>query len=217
MWCVSVGLKSAWRNGLRMLSWPNWSPEGRGSPPSWLHVLLFPFLALVLTWSTLWAESSLDREKNRRAGMVFWDLCELNLPAKIWVPVLETWEGVGLWLGAEQGGVGVGGRKWDLAFWQQQQQAVRCYQQGVKCSQSFCFIGGVVSAPSCELSMQTSSQWVGPACWSWLKTSPATRSPQVWENFLLTSKVVLLWLQACCTCSCDERPGAKTRVLPHLA
>lgn len=40
---------------------------------------------------------------------------------KSWEPALEAWEGVGLWCGGEQGGVGVGGRKWDLAFWQQQQ------------------------------------------------------------------------------------------------
>lgn len=78
-WCVSVGLKSFWRNCLGMLSWHNRSPEGRGLDPPWFYVPALSFagpssrLKHFLSWII-----SLDGEENRWAGMAFWDLCELN-------------------------------------------------------------------------------------------------------------------------------------------
>lgn len=131
MWWGSA-LMSAQRNDLGMLRWHNSSSEGRGFPPSWLDICALSCVVVnthprhCASWII-----SLDREKNRQAGRALIRVQVKSAHGEMeWVPELEAWEGVGLWLLAEQGGVGVGERKWDLAFWQQ--LAVRCYQLDVK-------------------------------------------------------------------------------------
>lgn len=216
-WCVSVGLKSFWRNCLGMLSWHNRSPEGRGLDPPWFYVpaLSFAGPSSHLKHFPSWI-ISLDGEENRWAGMAFWDLCELNQLAERFECQCSKHEkawGCGWEQGREELGWGEesetspfgSSKQLDVISWRWKAARVSTSSVGL-------FLVGLF------LLCHANSPCGHPASWTslliWLKTSPTPVPLHVWKNFSLRSKVVLLCLQVCCTGSCDGRSGGEGESTP---